>query len=297
MNDSEKQIAFGGSVKALPNNRVGGYLVRFTDQDDVDLYGEYFDKSTDFLLDEFPVQNFALMLYDHGLDKTIKALGIGRVDTLRMDEEGVYVEAELKALNPKKWKQQQLENSDEYLSIIREMIDEGRIGWSSGAYPTTVEVEQRHIKSWGIVEASLTPRPAGGLHNTRVDMKTYQSLLREGIDPIEATRSIDYLENLQAEVKEMPITKDQFSVMLTKWADDLTKAVCMEMEDEEETRSFANESTEDIKSVVIAEIESRLQPVLDAIADADDAQARIQKAYENAESGILTNPTLLQPTS
>ena len=47
MNLHPKQIK-GDSVKAISENRVGGYLVRFTNADDTDLHGEYFDKETDF---------------------------------------------------------------------------------------------------------------------------------------------------------------------------------------------------------------------------------------------------------
>ena len=46
--DDDELVFFGGEVKALRDGRVGGYLVRFSTQDDPDLTGDYFTPETDF---------------------------------------------------------------------------------------------------------------------------------------------------------------------------------------------------------------------------------------------------------
>ena len=84
-------ILFGGAVKALGKGRVGGYLVRFSDPEHVDLQGEYFDASTDFGDAER-----SAVYYDHGLDATLglKALGDGPAP-LEHQDAGVWIEHQL----------------------------------------------------------------------------------------------------------------------------------------------------------------------------------------------------------
>src|SRR5262249_5673290 len=72
---SESLVYYGGEVKALPDGKIGGYLVLFTGPDDPDLSRDYFTKSTEFYVengDKVPI------LYDHGLDRTIKKRLLGR---------------------------------------------------------------------------------------------------------------------------------------------------------------------------------------------------------------------------
>ena len=139
-------IFFGDAVKALGNGKVGGHVVLFSTDADPDLVGDYFTKSTDFFLEE---DSKAVILYDHGLDPTLKARKLGR-GTLRVDDVGVWIEA-------------QLELRDAYEKAIYEMAEAGKLGWSSGSAPHLVERQpvkkSVEIKSWPIVEASLTPMP------------------------------------------------------------------------------------------------------------------------------------------
>ena len=139
-------IFFGDAVKALGGGRVGGHVVLFSTAADPDLTGDFFTKSTDFFLEE---DSKAVILYDHGLDPTLKARKLGR-GTLRVDDVGVWIEG-------------QLNLRDEYEKAIYEMAEAGKLGWSSGSAPHLVERQpvkkSVEIKSWPIVEASLTPMP------------------------------------------------------------------------------------------------------------------------------------------
>ncbi|MHC4413607.1 MAG: hypothetical protein ACYSW6_11685 [Planctomycetota bacterium] len=87
--NTETLIAYGGAVKALGDGKVGGYLVRFTTEDEPDLEGEYFTADTDFgEAESAPVH------YQHGMDAKIGKRRIGRAEH-KKDEFGVWAEAQL----------------------------------------------------------------------------------------------------------------------------------------------------------------------------------------------------------
>lgn len=139
----EVLIADGSSVKALPGGKVGGYLVRFSTENDPDLTGEYFTAETDFGdAEKSPV------LFHHGLDDKMGRRKIGSGE-LKPDEVGVWIEA-------------QLNLRDEYEKAIYEMADKGKLGWSSGTAAHLVDRDQTgKILSWPLgLDASLTPTPA-----------------------------------------------------------------------------------------------------------------------------------------
>lgn len=119
--------------------RVGGYGVIFGG---VDLEGETFTSETDFMPDLVPVK---LVLYDHGLQKTVRHT-LGKAKE-KIDEVGIWVEA-------------QLDRHKDYINEILQLIDEGILGWSSGSVGHLVERDGKTIKRWPIVEYSLTPTPA-----------------------------------------------------------------------------------------------------------------------------------------
>ncbi len=136
----------GDAVKALNDSgKVGGYLIRFTSEQEPDLTGDYFTKDTDFgESDKLPV------LYHHGFDDVIKKRKIG-IANLRRDDVGLWAEA-------------QLQLRDEYEKAIFELAKSEKLGWSSGAAAHTVEREDNKtaswIRQWYLAEASLTPTPA-----------------------------------------------------------------------------------------------------------------------------------------
>lgn len=155
-------IYFGDSVKALGGGKIGGYLVRFSTATDPDLTGDYFTKDTDFDLER---STKATVLYDHGLDPTLKRRKLGMVEC-KVDNVGVWAEGQL-ALR------------DDYEKAIYEMAEAGKLGWSSGSAPHLVERKQVGnafaVTAWPLgLDASLTPRPAEP-RTLAISLKSYQA--------------------------------------------------------------------------------------------------------------------------
>ncbi len=137
--------------------RVGGYLVIWGGPDQRDLQGEYFTPETELGLDWYAQRP---VLYQHGLDGSLKAAVIGVIDTLRPDDTGLWAEA-------------QLDLRQRYVRVVQKLVDKGVLGWSSGSLPHLVEVAgDGQIKHWPIVEGSLTPTPA---EPRRTDVRTIKS--------------------------------------------------------------------------------------------------------------------------
>lgn len=125
--------------------RVGGYLVAWGDATQKDLHGDYFTRETELGLDWYPLRP---LLYQHGLDEGVKASIIGTIDQLRVDDVGVWAEA-------------QLDKRHRYAAAVQRLIETGALGWSSGSLPHLVKREgDGRITRWIIVEGSLTPTPA-----------------------------------------------------------------------------------------------------------------------------------------
>ena len=138
----EQLIYFGGTVKALGDGKVGGYLVRFTSEEELDLEGEFFDASTDY-----GKAGTSAVYYNHGLDPVIgkRVLGEGAIQA---QDVGIWIEA-------------QLEMRDEYEKAVYSLAEKGKLGWSSGTAPHLVERNKSHITRWPLgLDASLTPTPA-----------------------------------------------------------------------------------------------------------------------------------------
>lgn len=170
--EDEKLIASGGAIKALDGDRIGGYLCLWGSPDTADLQGEYFTPETDFKLNYYPNRP---VLYHHGLDGTIKAEKIGTIDTITPDDTGLWIEA-------------QLDSHNQWVRAVKELIQRGVLGWSSGSAPNLVEVVKGWIKTWPIIEGSTTPSPAEPRGVNVVPLKTYleQLLLETEGEPTEA---------------------------------------------------------------------------------------------------------------
>lgn len=145
-------VAFGGEIKALGDGKIGGYLIRFSDENTPDLVGDFFNAKTQITIpDTLP------LLYNHGMDKTIKKRVIGKVTT-KVDDVGV-------------WADSQMDLRDEYEKAIYAMAESGKLGYSSGALSHLVDREPAgksfHIKTWFVGEASLTPTPAEARNTVR----------------------------------------------------------------------------------------------------------------------------------
>lgn len=154
--DADQLLSFGSEVKALGSGKLGGFLVRFTDENKPDITGDFFTNKTDF---DFTTGEKATVYYNHGLDSTLKKRKLGQA-TLTMQDAGI-------------WAETQLELRDEYEKRIYAMAEASKLGWSSGTLPNLVEREAVGkafwIKSWPLgKDASLTPTPAAGLVATQV---------------------------------------------------------------------------------------------------------------------------------
>lgn len=181
--DQEILTFGGGEIKALDETgKVGGYLVRFSTENDPDLTGDYFTKSTDFGdVEKLPV------LYHHGFDKTIGKRKIGSA-TVKPDDVGLWAEA-------------QLSLRDEYEEKIFQLAKSGKLGWSSGAATHVVDREKTgkawHITQWYCAEASLTPTPAEP-RNTVTPLKAL----------IPTEQGAGAREVVEEETKTIPITEE-----------------------------------------------------------------------------------------
>ncbi len=144
--DPDTLVTFGGAVKAIGNGKVGGYLVLFSTDDSPDLAGDFFTKDTDF-----GPHRSSVVHYSHGWDGTLKRAVLDDDASLKMDDVGVWVEA-------------QLDLRDEYQRAIYGLAEKGALGWSSGTASHLVERETKGaanwIKRWPLgLDASLTPTP------------------------------------------------------------------------------------------------------------------------------------------
>jgi phage head maturation protease len=156
-NPTPIMAAYGGQIKALGSGRIGGYLVAFTNPQNPDLAGEYFDAQTFF---DYADGDRFTFFYQHGADPVIGTRALGSA-TSHMDDVGIWVEGQL-ALR------------DKYERAIYELVEKGKLGFSSGALSYLIEYEEvgngvRRIKSWPLGrDATLTPTPMAGPYLTRV---------------------------------------------------------------------------------------------------------------------------------
>jgi hypothetical protein len=136
-------------IKSLGGDRIGGYLALWGNEDTKDLVGEFFSPETNFWLgtwgDKMPA------LYHHGYNPDLRGFKsvVGAWDTFKKDHIGLWVEGELK-------------KHHEYKEAISTLIEEKAAFLSSGALPKPeyIIVESNgYIKSWPIIEGSITPTP------------------------------------------------------------------------------------------------------------------------------------------
>lgn len=277
---NEKRIYIGDAVKALDEGgRVGGFLVRFTDETQRDLYGEYFDAGTEFHLDSYPVEG-ERVLYQHGFDDTLGVKAVGRVLSMKKLDAGLWVEAQLKL-------------ADEYAQYILDLVKEGKLGWSSGALPQGVQVDEKgYIRSWPIIEASLTPNPAmpfvtriqslrayvDALHaeeaETRESMKQATGASVE--EPLQAGQQISTEETTNTENNEMEredlvlLIKDILAELGIIPGGEEQRAA--EAAAEEELAKMQDE--EELDEMKLAEVAKAAMLAAKAVADAKTAKRR-----------------------
>lgn len=156
MND-ETLIYFGGEVKALSDNRVGGYLVVFGDEANTDASAmkDFFTSETDF---GRHLKSGSDLIYHHdlpmigGQPNPLAGRVLGDAE-MKVDDVGVWLEGQMKL-------------RDKYEQGVMDMVKAGKLGLSSGTAAHRVrrakcENGAHKIVSWPLgLDASLTPTPA-----------------------------------------------------------------------------------------------------------------------------------------
>ncbi len=171
MNDSIL-INFGSEIKSLPDGRIEGYLVRFGSADDTDLVGDYFTKSTDFMIAEGARSP---IYYNHGLDKTLGKRVIGS-GSMKTDEVGV-------------WFSGQLEARDAYEQAVIRLVETKKAGFSSGTASHLTERQEvvsasgkksYEVTRWPLgLDASVTVQPCESKGTQVSGLKSFQEGLAE----------------------------------------------------------------------------------------------------------------------
>lgn len=152
----------GGDIKVADKNRhsiksfesdvppeyqgwIEGYLVSWGNTRDTDLQGEFFTPNTEFCLNWFEERP---VLYHHGMDDSTGLKKIGTFKTIKADDIGLWVQA-------------QLDLRDKYAQAVYDMTAAKQFGWSSGSVDHLVKIsESGEILVWPLIEGSVTPTPA-----------------------------------------------------------------------------------------------------------------------------------------
>lgn len=161
--DKQLMVAYGESIKTMGNGKVGGYLVRFSTENDPDMSGEFFTAKTYFGPSD---GNNADAMFHHGIPvgKSFVELAdhlFAPIKT-RKDDIGIWAEVVLNL-------------ADEYEEKVYQLAEAGKLGWSSGSAGHMVRKKSNgEIVRWPIAEGSLTPKPAEP-RNRIVSIKTLES--------------------------------------------------------------------------------------------------------------------------
>jgi hypothetical protein len=142
MGDTDEQPV-ARAVKFIGPDTIEGLAMPFG----MDTDGEAFTPATDLCLDWFG-KSGRPVLYNHGLDPQHAAKMVGRQTEYEAREEGI-------------WAQSQLDANARYRKAIDGLIEQGALGYSSGAYAHLATKNRKgELTRWPWVELSLTPFPA-----------------------------------------------------------------------------------------------------------------------------------------
>lgn len=265
---SDKSIYFGGAIKALDGNRVGGYLIEYTDEHNKDLDGEFFTADTNQLEDDYPTKGLKV-LFHHGLNKDLGVKVIGEIETVRNDKKGLWVEAILK----------EHEDYKAYLEDIKTLVNKGVLSWSSGALPQSVAVDKNgFIKSWAKIEGSLTHTPANPSGTKIHSLKSIASTHL----PKEADTPKEDIGNDIADLSNTPI--ESVSSEGTRTMSEVIKSLSSEDLDELASQVMSRiKSESDLEQETLDNIETEIKAEV-ADVKADDTEDIIGKAF----SKVLT---------
>lgn len=300
------QKRLGSAIKALDDNglRVGGYLVRFTTQEDTDLYGEYFDKNTDFWIERGYQIKGERALLEHGLENFAKVMPIGLIDMVNEDEFGIYVEAKLHDRKEYERMLQDMRNrkaialDDSEIAqkaelaerAIRAIVETGKVQWSSGALPQGVEVDSDtgHIKSWPIIEGSLTFTPAESDGTQIAPIKSALEQLSQFLKsiPAEPAREVTPPIEQKADNEKPSNTNSRKSQKQGKNAMDILQKI-VAMIQEYMAAAGGGEESEAMASAVVDEVKAEMpEDEVKAMDEEELVKAIAEKAYKLADAKL-----------
>ena len=169
---NDTMIYYGSELKAQGGGAIEGYLVRWGNPEELDLAGDFFTPET-YLgahdgdgVDVTVQHGYPLRYFDNpeqmAMAEKYAAQLLAPVKTAR-DDIGLLAETIL-------------DLNDEYQAMLYEMVESGRLSWSSGSAPHLVKRTEMpggasRIDRWIIAEAALTPTPAeprlGAVHTMK----------------------------------------------------------------------------------------------------------------------------------
>ena len=128
------------AIKSISDDEIvlEGYGVLFGG---VDLDGEYFTPETNLMLENV---KSVPVLWEHNASSVKDVLGWAT--PVKTDEVGVFFELALR-------------KSNKYISAIQKLVEQGRMGLSTGALPWTAQRNGKAIETWQVAELSLTVAP------------------------------------------------------------------------------------------------------------------------------------------
>ena len=159
-------------VKALGDQRIGGYLAVWGDAQHTDLEGDYFTRDTNFWLDTYKRQpvlfNHAMGDLPDGTSDLPANFRFGTIVKLAPDDNGLWIEA-------------QIDEHNEWVEAVLALIEKGVLHWSSGSVPHLVKGnDDGWLESWPIIEGSTTPTPAEPRKTDVVRLKHFVNQQVEG---------------------------------------------------------------------------------------------------------------------
>ena len=140
-NTELEEVANPVTVKSMNDDEIvlEGYGVVFNTED---LHGEMFTPETDLMLDNVKA---VPVLWEHTATGVKDILGFAK--HVRTDDFGVLFELTLK-------------RSNKYVEMIRNFVERGRLGLSTGALPQTIQREGTVITRWQVGELTGAVTPA-----------------------------------------------------------------------------------------------------------------------------------------
>jgi len=241
------------------------YIGPFEGNTDFD--GEKFTPQTDLCLDWFPEGR--PVLFDHGYDQDVGLQIIGRQVKTWEDESG-------------RWARVQIHKSNEYWQKIRELVEEGKLFFSSGALGRFVEkAENGDIVRWPWVELTLTPTPANPYAVTMPAAgKHYQ------------TAGLKFTIPNEGEAKDPQLSEDAEP---ERGGGKHTTLEVLAME-EQELKAMVAEAVGSAFAAKEEAEKARLEAVAKAKEDEEKRQAEIEAKVQAALEAKLADSKMLHPT-